>query len=167
MCFAYTFREVKYVNRVYMISVVKADDHVEARFSPYNITITADTYEHAIELMRECIIGEGTKRKDFDPDDVSDKSDTDCGQAFLWIDMEREYKIRNTSSVRKNITLPEWMDTTLRELGVDASKLFQDAAIKFIMESERSENITSVEELEKRVPKDILDQYIIKRVKGE
>ena len=87
------------MNRVYMISVVKADDHVEARFSPYDITITADTNEHAIELMRECIIGEGTKRKDFDPDDVSDKSDTDCGQAFLWIDMEREYKIRNTSSV--------------------------------------------------------------------
>lgn len=157
------------MNKVYMVTVSKySDNHVEALFSPYDIRITADTYEHVIELMRECIVGEGVKRKDFNPDSTNDTSDIDGGgHAFLWIDMEREYKIRNTASVRKNITLPEWMDTNLRELGVDASKLFQEAALEYIMNEEKSGRITNVDELEARVPREVLDQYIIKRVKGE
>lgn len=153
------------MNKLYKITLSKpAATHVEARFSPYDIAITADTYDNAVRLIRECIIGEGTSRKDFDPADVSDNSDGTA--AYFCIDMEREFRIRNTASVRKNITLPEWMDISLRELDVDASKLFQEAALKRILAEEESKAaIATVADLESSVPKEILDQYVMKRMK--
>lgn len=154
------------MTKVYGVGINEAEDHVTANFSPYDITVTADTIDNVCQLIRECIIGEGVERKDFEPKKVSDESGSAI-TCFIMIDMEREYKIRNTASVRKNITLPEWMDITLRELGVDASKLFQDAAIKYIAEAEKNCRITNVQELKEQVPKEILDEYILERVKGE
>jgi len=154
------------MNALYKIGLKEMGTHVKASFTPYDITITADTMENAVMLMRESMIGEGIKRRDFSGATLKDESDG--APCYLYIDMEREFRIRNTSVVRKNITVPEWIDFSLREMGVGSSELFQRAAIEYINRHElaAARKITSVEELEEMVPSEILEQYIMKRLRG-
>ena len=140
--------------------------HITATFSPYNIQVDADTEAHVVYLIRDLIITEAIKRKDFESvslDDIGEGS-----FVYLYIDIEREFKFRHNGTVRKNISLPEWMDMQLRDPEVDASKLFQNAAQEYIWKSsQKGTLINNVEELIKMVPKEILDEYIMQRLKGE
>lgn len=59
------------------------------------------------------------------------------GTFYFLTDVYREVQTRlGKQAVRKNISLPEWMDTKLKYLDIDASSLFQEAAMKAIKEYE-------------------------------
>ena len=61
--------------------------------------------------------------------------------------------------VKRTISLPEWLDNRIRRSGIDSSKLFREAALKELATKGYPE-ITTVEELKKRVPKRVLKKYI-------
>lgn len=153
------------MNHVYKVAVKQNENSVSGHFSPYDITIHADNVDNVLKLLRDVMITEGVSRRDFKPesrDDTTEFENADVTHAYLYIDMDHEFRIRNTASVRKNITLPEWMDIKLRELDVDASKLFQEAALGRILAEERASMllINSVEDLKKIIPQNILDEFI-------
>lgn len=156
------------MSTLYKIRVRPEEDpegiHFTATFSPYNIQIDADNEDDVINAVKEVIISEAVKRKDFGSQKLEDNGEGT--QVYLYLDIEREFKIRHADSVRRNISLPEWMDIQLRDLGVDASKLFQTAALEYIQNDMRSKLISTVDDLINTVPQRILDEYMLTKLRG-
>lgn len=122
---------------LFKIHIKKEQDsggnHVTGFFSPYDLAITADDETELAEAMYDQLAKESIEKKDFNNRLLEDKTEgDDLETLYLYIDVEREFRIRKNTTVRKNISLPEWMDVRLRETGIDASKLFQNAAIACI-----------------------------------
>ena len=139
------------------------DGHYSASFSPYDIIIDSDEASSAIKELRRCMIQEGINRKDFMPKETTDMGSGD--PVYFDIDVEAEFRSGRTTAVRRNVTLPEWLDQELRAYDADGSKLFQNAAINYINEQKRwAAKIMTVEDLEAQVDKEILDAYIVKRL---
>ena len=135
--------------------------HYTAYFSPYNITIDADTKTDAIRTIKDCIIKESVKRKNFDIEELQDTT-PDTTEIITEIDIEKAFRLTHSNIVRRNISLPEWLDIKLRDLDTDASKLFQDAAKEYIAQHENK--ISSVNDLVKYVSKEVLDSYVLSRI---
>lgn len=138
------------------------ESHYTAYFSPYDIIIDADTELNAIYGIKECITEEAVKRQDFDITLLKDTTEN-TSPAYIEIDIESEFKKRHSTTIRKNISLPEWLDMRLRKLDADPSKLFQIAAKEFI--DKETNKITNLDDLTKYVSKDILDAYVLSRLR--
>lgn len=108
-------------------------EHITGYFSPYDLCVTADNEPDLALMLYDVLVNESIIRKDFEKDFICDETDDDgIEHLYLYINVEREFRIRKNTTVRKNISLPEWMDVRLRETGTDASKLFQNAAEAYI-----------------------------------
>ena len=58
--------------------------HITATFSPYNIQVDADTEDHVVYLIRDLIITEAIKRKDFESVNLADEGEGSF--VYLYID---------------------------------------------------------------------------------
>lgn len=82
--------------------------------------------------------------------------------AYITTDIETKFKTLESGSVRKNISLPTWMDIRLKTNGIDASALFQEAANKKLEELSNAKPFTqldSIEALTKYVDDELLKKF--------
>ena len=147
----------------------------------FDITINADDITAAMNAMRDQIEIKGSLMlrtnqplpqqstqliTDVLEGRQTNKNDTIYG--IVHTDIEKKFKESASESVRKNISMPAWMDIQLRYYGVDASKMFQDAATVFI-EAKKKESleipkITTLEQLTKYVDEDLLKEYFNSKI---
>jgi hypothetical protein len=127
--------------------------------------------ENAVRAMKNQIEQEGVIRMK-NGEDIPKSSTLDengeTANVYIATDIALKFKESATESVRKNISMPAWMDIQLRKYGADASKLFQDAAVAYINEQENkvcetvktiTKPILTVEELKENVNEDLLHEY--------
>ena len=88
---------------------------------------------------------------------------------MLEFDMESEYETNASAPVRRTVSLPEWLDKRLRAANIDASRLFQDAAVERLrqMDAERLgvPKIATKADLEDACLPGVLDDYFKYRLK--
>ena len=141
----------------------------------FGITVDSgpEEFDKAIQALKVMIADEARQRLfkgEFLPQDT--KLDTTCDEKKIIIYMETDFSNRfiaeTSETVRRNISMPAWMDLRLRKNGIDASRLFQDAAIKKLNELERTGTgicqITDVNELENICSEEVLNAYFKKRI---
>ena len=158
--------------QIYKLTVSETKHGILIEQSDFAIAIDADTLENGIRAMKEKIEQEGVlrlRRGECIPESNIDISDTST--IFIQVDIDKKFRDSASQSVRKNISMPEWMDIQLRYYNVDASKLFQDAANAYLEKKKpitrvkyRPISITSVQELIAQVDKEILDEYILQKL---
>ncbi len=99
-----------------------------------------------------------------DPGDISDDG---CIVMYVETDFTARFLAQTSETVRRNVSMPTWMDLRLRRNNVDASRLFQDAAAAKLAEMEATgtglRRIGSVRELEDACGQGVLDEYFRKR----
>lgn len=156
--------------QVYKLLVTKTKYGFLIQQPDFNLAIDVDTIENGINAMKNQIEQEGVLRLRNgesipEPKIDMDFIDPDVSAIFVQVDIEKKFKDSATESVRKNISMPAWMDIQLRYHHVDASKLFQDAALEYLENKKQTKteykNITTVEELQEHVSADVLNEYIM------
>lgn len=154
---------------LYAVTVRETDHGYLAIQSDFDMAIDADTLDNAIIAMKNQIEQEGSLRmknnEEIPKPTILEKSEGNI--IYVQTDIEKRFKDSATESVRKNISMPAWMDIRLRYYSVDASKLFQDAAISYLdhVENKEYKRITTIDELEKNVDESLLKEYAKKYVK--
>lgn len=147
---------------LYQVTVQKTQHGYLTTQSDFGIAIDADTIENAMSAMKNQIEQEGVLRlKNGESLPEAKLILEDGNTIYVSTDIKKKFKESATESVRKNISMPAWMDIQLRYYGVDASKLFQEAAITYL-EKEENKNrkpITTINELKEHVSEDLLHQY--------
>lgn len=156
--------------------VINSTPHGYLAVQPeFDLAIDADTIENAVCAMKNQIEQNGViklKNGEALPEGIDSQIAKGEYVIYITTDIENKFKESARESVRKNISMPSWMDIQLRRYGVDASKLFQDAAVSYLekQESRRYEPreykpITTLDELENNVDKELLQQYTKEYVK--
>lgn len=142
----------------------------------FGVTVDAgeDELDRAVQALRALIADEAQKRLDrgdFLPqDDAVDAESLNGGMAlYLETDFGNRFAARTSETVRRNISMPAWMDLRLRRNGVDASRLFQEAAAARLSDLERAgcgaRKVSDVQDLLELCPGDVLDDYFRMRMK--
>lgn len=162
---------------LYRIEAKKAP-HGWTLYSPaFGIKVDAglEELDGAMRALKALIADEAQAKLDkgdFLPaDDTLDTSDVEDGCIVMYMetDFKNRFIARTSETVRRNISMPAWMDLRLRRNGIDASRLFQDAAIAKLDELERTglglRKIRHVQDLEEMCTKDVLDVYFKSRMK--
>ena len=168
--------------QIYTLFVQKTKHGIFVRQPEFNLEVDADTLENAIRAIKDLIEKEGClrlKNGETIPESIFDKHYYEKGTVlpnhndnivFVQVDIEKKFRDSASESVRKNISMPMWMDIMLRYYNVDASRLFQEAAQSFLDKQKEKEQINkkavirSVEDLEAQVDKKIIDQYILRKL---
>lgn len=160
--------------QIYKLLVTKTKHGYLAEQADFDIAIDADTLENVINAAKNQIEQEGVLRlKNGEPIPESNVDDDgmaklEASAIYVQTDIEKKFRDSATESVRKNISMPSWMDIQLRYYGVDASKMFQEAAQAFLDSKEKKEvvcqTISTVDELIENVDAEILNQYVMKRL---
>lgn len=102
-----------------------------------------------------------------DPGDISGE-----GSIVLYVetDFVARFIAKTSETVRRNVSMPAWMDLRLRRNNVDASRLFQDAAAAKLAEMESTgaglRRLGSVRELEDACAPGVLDEYFRRRAES-
>lgn len=140
-------------------------EHVTAIFSPFEVQIDADTIDDLYEPVRKMLINQCIKRKLYTVTSLADTTPGEPGDCYFYmsIDVEREQRMMYSATVRRSVSLPEWIDNRLRDLDADVSGILQRAALDYINKYSSSK-IDSVEKLTAAVPKEVLDDYIYKKL---
>lgn len=107
-----------------------------AESKDFEIGCTATSVDKAVALLNGEIIKEAIRLiKSGKP--IPESSSIEDDGIYLTVDFDRALRESfKTETSRRNITLPTWMDYKLRLYGIDASRLFQEAAEKAIEEHE-------------------------------
>lgn len=163
--------------QIYKLLVTKTKYGYLAEQEDFDIAIDADTLENVINAAKNQIEQKGVlllKNGEQIPNSnmIQDDTLSKPGVSVIYIqtDIEKKFRDSATESVRKNISMPAWMDIKLRYYGVDASKLFQEAATDFIKNKEDKENnnaykkISNVNELIENVDRKILYEYVMMKL---
>lgn len=156
---------------------------IEAKPTPYGWILTSPAFgiavdacpkdlDNAVHALRTQIAEEAQKRLgqgDFLPaDDALDTPDDGSVIFYMETDFGNRFIAHSSETVRRNISMPAWMDMRLRRNNIDASRLFQEAAAAKLKELEQvgtnTPNITSVQELKDRCPERVLDMYFKSRM---
>lgn len=131
--------------RSYRIDLTKTENGWLADCKAFEIAIDAVELENAIQAVRsecECEALERLMSGQGLPDDTEIDENNPFAVYFNCAAKEI-YEARDNANVRRNISLPAWMDKMLRRANVDASKLFQDAAIAKLKELDGTPNIST------------------------
>ncbi|MCD8083222.1 MAG: hypothetical protein LUE86_06915 [Clostridiales bacterium] len=153
------------MRRTYQLELHRLENGwFRARSEEFGLELDASSPTQAVTHMRTAMERDGVNRMiALQPIPAPDTKEIEDGiqYAFVDTDIEHEYEKVNPKSVKRTISLPAWMDCAIRVSGVDASKLFQNAAAKYLEQTESPPcTIDSVDKLKEMVPKDILDQYL-------
>lgn len=162
---------------LYRIEAKPAPHGWTLRSPAFGIVVDAgeDELDRAVQALRALMADEAQKRLDrgdFLPQDDAVNAEVmkNGGMAlYLETDFGSRFVARTSETVRRNISMPAWMDLRLRRNGVDASRLFQEAAAAHLSDLERagcgSRRVTDVQDLLELCPGDVLDNYFRMRMK--
>lgn len=159
---------------------------IDVKESPHGWTLTSTAFNLTVDAGLDELDGAIGALKALMADSIQSKLDAgeplpmddalDEGRAkgtalalYMETDFANRFVARTSETVRRNISMPAWMDLRLRRNGIDASKLFQEAAAAKLKELElingSVRKITNVEELEDACSKRVLDMYFERRMK--
>lgn len=99
----------------------------------FGIQETADTQAEAIQKARETlcsriVLCEDTRGESPLPAAVpAPEGDPDALITLIDIDMEAYRALNGTQAVRKNCTIPQWLDIAARKKNINFSQVLQDA----------------------------------------
>lgn len=116
---------------------LKEEDGITVTFPDFEYLVTCGaTWDEAYEKAEECL---GMGVSDCVQEDRKLPSATDLDQillqenecsAIVTIDLEEWLQKYSTRSVRRNITLPEWLDRLAAKRKINVSKVCQEAIQK-------------------------------------
>lgn len=111
--------------------VKEADGKYSVSFPDVPEALTCgDNLEDAIEMAEECLgmclegrkeDGEDTPKADFE--DIK----TQSGEMIVGIEFNKKY---NNKSIRKNVTIPAWLNEMAEENNINFSQVLQNALMK-------------------------------------
>lgn len=121
---------------IYKVDIKKGNMGYSAELKEFDIGCTADTIDKAVSTLYGEVLKKGVMIIKSGKS-IPESSEVEENSLYITVDFERALRESfSTETSRRNITLPTWMDYKLRLYGVDASRLFQEAAEKFIKEYE-------------------------------
>lgn len=157
----------------YKILMEKADHGWTLSSPAFGIKIDAldGELDGAVGAMKRLMEKEAMARLEqgeFLPAD--DPLDPESGAAVLYVETAFEDGfVKSSETVRRNVSFPAWVDARLRRNNVDASRLFQDAALARLAELEATgrelRRIGSLEDLEAICRPGLLDEYFKSRMR--
>lgn len=143
-----------------------------ASCSAFNIAVDADAAEDAVRALKGLVEDAGRRTLlEGSPlpaghTELEGDFSVPSGERLLICEfaMSEAYAAGKGKPVRRSVSLPEWLDNAIRSRGIDASRLFQDAAIRKIkeMDMERSgvRKVSDWRELEDACAPGVLDGYL-------
>ena len=148
---------------LYVVTLKKEPDHIRAYNEAFDITVDAPDVPKAIELVKKQIINEGVIREMEDrpiprQENLNDLKDN---SVIIEVDFGANARRMATGTVKRTITVPEWMDMEIRRKKIDASGLFREAYLQKYDNTDDT-TILSVEDLETKVDPRILKGYVKK-----
>lgn len=156
----------------YKIILSETDHGLQASCPAFGITVDAlsDQMDPAVDALCRLMEREAMDRLDrgeFLPAD--EPIETKPGMAVLYVRTDyQDTFIRKSETVRRNVSIQSWIDARLRRNNVDASRLFQDAALAKLAELEATgkglRKISTVQDLEDACVPKVLDKYVMDRV---
>lgn len=159
--------------QIYTLLITETQHGFLVKQPDFDFAIDADTIENAISAAKRQIEQEGVLmmkngKQIPEPKVYLNFNTGDASRIYVEVDIEKKFKDSATESVRKNISMPSWMDIQLRYYGVDASKMFQEAAQAFLDSKEKKQveyrAISTVDELIANVDKEVLNEYVMKKL---
>lgn len=142
------------------------------RCGAFNVEVDAgaDELDGAVDAIKSLVAAEAAARLDrgeFLPAD--DPLGPDPSGIALYIDTDfQESFVRRSETVRRNVSVPGWIDARLRRNNIDGSRLFQDAALEKLAELERTgkglRRIDDLAALEDACAPGVLDEYFRRRM---
>ena len=126
-------KEEKHMKAAYPIVMRKGAKYIIVFVPDFNINTQGTDYADAIEMARDAIGLMGVDMEDDGepipaPSDISAVSREHDGVVTL-VDVDfAEYRRRNDMrTVRRNVTLPSWLDVAAEKAGVNVSAILQSA----------------------------------------
>jgi len=148
-------------------ALLTQNEHGYMAYNPdFDMAVDADNVDNAVAGLKRLIEEAGIlmlKSGERIPSPVALNIQPNQTAVYFSTDIDSKFKASASSSVRKNISLPSWMDIKLRTNNIDASALFQEAAnakFKEIDDTQPFVNINSLEALKSAVSEDVLKQYV-------
>ncbi len=132
----------------------------------FNIAVDADNAEDALKGCRRLCEEKGRNlllAGNPLPEGISDLNDLEDDDIRIVseFDLTEQYRKEFSQPVRRNISLPEWMDRQLRRRDIDASRLFQAAAEAKLRETESGmRKITDSRDLPDACAPGVLEDYV-------
>ena len=151
-----------------IVDVADKGTHKEMKCDAFDVSISVPDVKTGIPLIKGMIEQAGVrmKREGKDlPKEMASADQVTGNVICMVLDFDKLLREKVTTSVRRTITLPEWMDLEVREKHIDASKLFREAFIEKYGDIDEVK-ITTVDELEQRVDHNLLREYVNKYVKA-
>ena len=139
----------------------------------FDITLDAgpDELDGAVTAMKALMEKEATdrlERGDFLPACEDLDADFDGSVIYVETDFMNSF-VKKSEAVRRNVSIPGWIDLRLRRNNIDASRLFQDAALAKLAELESTgrglKKISDLGDLEDACTQGALDAYFEARLK--
>ena len=152
-----------------LVTVKEFDDHIELASKEFDVDVSVKDLKSGLPVIKGMIERAGMRMKREGkelPEEFDGISGKLFGNVCIAVDFDSLMREKVTTTVRRTITLPEWVDLEVREKKIDASKLFREAFIEKYGETPEDVKILTVEELESRVDKKILKEYVGKYVKA-
>ena len=129
---------------IYPACFYKEDNGYSVIFPDLNYLATCgNTLDHAIEMAIDCLAGyafsasiEGdvlpspSDIKNIDPDEVARELNFDSDEVFvnmIAVDVDEYSKIHFEKPVKKNLTIPAWLNDTAQSNGINFSAVLQEA----------------------------------------
>ena len=149
---------------MYCIAILtNCGTHVSVESAAFGITINAPDAMKAVSALKSKLESEavlilrngGTLPEERFPEELPDRS------CVIEIDPETALKRSATQTVKRTISIPEWMDVKIKEEKINASQFFQSKFDDAYGNTKPDmPEITDLESLKKLVPEHILKEYL-------
>lgn len=121
------------MKNAYPVILTKGKNHIVVFIPDFNINTQGKNYADAIEMARDAIglMGidmEDDKEKIPAPSDISDvRKTTDDIVTLVDVDFAEYRRKNDMRTVRRNVTLPSWLNFEAEKSGVNVSAVLQRA----------------------------------------
>ena len=129
------YREANKMKAVYPVIFTKLEDGFMAYVPDFEINTQGDTLAEAIEMARDAIGIMGIDKEDegqpLPQPSATESIAADAGALLSMVDIDfSEYRRKNDlRTVRRNVTLPSWLNEAANEANLNVSAVLQ-AALK-------------------------------------
>lgn len=155
----------------YRISAERTGYGWKLESKAFDIVVDAgpDGLDDAIGAMKKLMAKEAAarlERGEFLP--AEDALDPNGNGLAIYVETDFEATfVKQSETVRRNISVPAWIDLRLRRNNIDGSRLFQDAALAKLAEMEATgrglKKIQSLDDLHVACAPEVLDEYFGER----
>ncbi len=121
------------MKKAYPIIMTQGKNHIVVYIPDFNINTQGNDYADAIEMARDAIGLMGIDMED-DNEQIPEPSDlitlhTNEGEILTLVDADfTEYRRQNDMrTVRRNVTLPSWLNSVAEKSGINVSAVLQKA----------------------------------------